>query len=103
MNRKYVLRIKNPRLRRFRDNLRKVLYLAWQRELERLETLMDNIRENPYLSMEKSIVYCQACWRIDMDMIYNPLMRMWYCSDCYRELHEIYEKEPNPDYGQLFP
>ncbi|MGQ4876824.1 MAG: hypothetical protein ACP6IY_22380 [Promethearchaeia archaeon] len=98
--------------------------MAWQRELERLDTLIDTIREDSsleekkvlkmiepinehrrklYLSMEKSIVYCQACWRINIDMIYNPLMRMWYCPDCYRELHEIYEKEPNPDYGQLFP
>ena len=54
MNRKYLLRIRNPRLRRFRDNLRKVLYLAWQRELERLDTLIDTIREDSSLEEKKS-------------------------------------------------
>ena len=103
--------IKNPRLRKARDNLRKILILecvarekeilSRKRELqldedgnvrtltsgEEEEVIKLSLKLRKYIfSMRNSILFCQLCHSTKKDMSYNPRENQWYCVDCSKEL-----------------
>jgi hypothetical protein len=115
MKKKRTISIKNPKLRKVRDNLRLLLLEAttvqWRKyfdERHRLNTdlngnirnlseskkprageLTKKMREIDMLE-ERSIIRCPACRKIDRDMTFNPELKQWYCTQCYREMGEFY-------------
>ncbi|TXT63055.1 MAG: hypothetical protein BAJALOKI3v1_440001 [Promethearchaeota archaeon] len=104
MKKKRVIKLKDPRLRKIRKNLRELLLKAFSRKLNEILDKQDKIRENPdlnyYEKQEKQIelesiiqdlklarngapLSCSTCSRIDIDLVYNPVFEEWYCEECY--------------------
>ena len=105
MNYKREIRIKNPRLRALRNNLREVLYLEWDRRSRAIIDAKSNLLDiKPFqdgefdelevklgenrIIMKSSIIMCGWCHHRDKDAIYNPSNRQWFCLDCYSEHKE---------------
>lgn len=114
MKRAKTIVIKNPKLRKIRDNLRKILILecvareeeisARKRKIlfdeegkirsltikEEEEVLKLSLELRKYMfSMRESICSCQLCHSTDKDMSYNPKEKRWYCVDCSKELENF--------------
>ena len=111
--------IKDPKLRRIRNNLREILIKAYQNtdikltseidaisrdsegrlrmnrtpsenaELQKLKDMRSQINE----LTDKSICYCRACKQINKDMAYNPTLEEWYCVECYEEFRDYYYQQ----------
>lgn len=115
MKNKRTVSIKDPRLRRFRDNLRLLIFKAvsveWKRyfdERRKLNTDLDGnyrnlsgskksrvaeltVKMNQITNFrEESIIQCPACRKINRDMTFNLRLKQWYCSQCYKEMAELY-------------
>ncbi len=111
MKRAKTIVIKNPKLRKIRDNLRKILILecvareeeisARKRKIlfdenrnvrlltirEEEEVLKLSLELRKYMfSFRDSICFCQLCHSTDKDMSYSPRFRKWYCVDCSKAL-----------------
>ena len=108
MKHKREIKIKNPRLRALRNNLREIIYLEWSKrscgiidsqsdvlnsklpqdeKLKLHRELEVKLGENRRLIMP-SIIVCGWCHHRDKDAIYNPSNRQWFCPDCYNEHKE---------------
>ena len=111
MKRAKTIIIKDPKLRKIRDNLRKILILecvAREKEIsvrmrklqlgddgglrslsitegEEISKLDVELRKYMF-SMRGSICFCQMCHSSNKDMSYNPKLKRWDCVDCSREL-----------------
>ena len=111
MKRAKTIVIKDPKLRKIRDNLRKILILecvareeeisARMRKLqlgkdgslrslsitegEEISKLDVQLRKYMF-SMRESICFCQMCHSSNKDMSYNPKLKRWDCVDCSKEL-----------------
>lgn len=111
MKRAKTIVIKDPKLMKIRDNLRKILILecvareeeisAKKRKLrfdkdgkfrsltskEEGEILKLSLELRKYMfSMRNSICFCEFCNSTDKDMSYVPRFKQWFCVDCYKEL-----------------
>ena len=111
MKRAKTIVIKDPKLRKIRDNLRKILILecvareeeisARMKKLQldevgslRLLTFAEeeeisklNIELRGYMfAMRDSICFCRLCHSANKDMSYNLKFREWFCVDCNGEL-----------------
>lgn len=97
MKRQRTIIIKNPRLRKIRDELRALLNCWLDEKIRTLQDTFwnfskkgdsDDIRreiENLQLLRLKSIIYCPFCGGLDKDMIYMPHINQWICIDCNSE------------------
>ena len=113
MKRARTIIIRDPKLRKIRDNLRKILILE---SVARVKELSDRRREirfdkngefrsltaeegkevnrlfreySNYSTYRKnSICFCELCLSTDKDMSYIPRFRRWFCVDCSKELEE---------------
>ena len=114
MNKKREIIIKNPILRKVRNNFREVIFKACsarQKKIhEKKQELGLNIssyEDDEYgrLSSElsrqwwaierplrTSILYCPVCGQIDKDMVFNPIREKWYCTECYKILQNDTEE-----------
>ena len=108
MKHKREIKIKNPRLRALRNNLREVLWLEWDRRLRAIVSAQSNALDTELPQEEKlrlhgelevelgeirglmkpCIVMCGWCHHRDKDAIYNPSNRQWFCPRCYSEHKE---------------
>jgi hypothetical protein len=106
--------IKNPRIQRFRNNLRLLIRLAVYDEVD---ILRDEIRKLDHIgkysngkfpteeekkksrilkekesilwsNIHKSICYCRVCKEYDNNMIFFPHFNEWFCIDCYNTHYE---------------
>ena len=119
MKKKKSIFIKDQKLQRIRDNLRKILIgtvrdkrinlrseinaisrdsegrLRMNRtpsenaELQKLRDMKSQISE----LTDKSICYCTACKQINKDMAYNPTLEAWYCVECSEEFRDYYYQQ----------
>lgn len=119
MKKKRSIVIKDPKLRRIRNNLRKILIGTVQgrridltsgidaisrdsegqlrmnltpserAEFKRLKDIRSQINE----LTDKSICYCTACKQINKDMTYNPTLEKWYCVECFEEFRDHYYQQ----------
>ena len=104
--------IKNPLLRRFRSNLRKIIMLSVDMEVERLcnisLSLLDTVVKNdPYLESSKNLIKsssnlhasllnaslnticrCRFCGSTENDMEYVTHELGWICASCYSKFLE---------------
>jgi len=88
MKKERAIIIKNPRLKRIRNELR-VLLKLWVSDvrISLRETNAPQKEISKLTSMEGlSICTCLHCGNSDKDMIYRPDMRQWLCIDCNSEL-----------------
>ena len=113
-NKKRAIIIKNPSLKKIRNNFREVIFRACSASLnkihEKKQELGLNISsygddEYGRLSSElsrklraierprlASILLCPVCHQIDKDMIFNPIREKWYCTECYKILQNDTEE-----------
>lgn len=119
MKKKRTIVIKNPNLRKVRDNLRKLLLEWGSKQLDDLFNTRDSIertkqgkmrRFNDLSSNEKariehitskitkirkikndSICQCAVCSASDKDMTYNPVRERWFCVECYYQLQQDFK------------
>jgi len=75
-----LIAIKDPRLRKIRNSLRKIILL---KEIELLEKDFSGVNwwglEHPF---KASICSCSFCGKIDRDMVYDGKTRKWNCVEC---------------------
>ena len=125
MKRKITIRIKDPQLRRIRNNLRLLLIKVALDKKTRLreerrkiwgnrfgdsrepngndkrlsKTLLKEMREIDTI-IDRSICFCPACQRADQDMIFNPVTKVWFCVQCYNKNKDFYKYQER--YTHLF-
>ena len=108
-----AIAIKNPKLIKIRNNLRKIWIQAlieqkdkFLKELcspmlsndgfnnffknipqDKLDTLLntvENFFSKPIINeLEKSICMCAHCWKMDQNMVFIPKIQKWWCFHCY--------------------
>lgn len=121
MKKKRTIIIKDPRLRKIRNNLRSLILEAIKsiqhRLLDEIEVIentngyfnfdnADLIERNKELGTQKqlldrqvnaSIIFCPVCFKSDRDMTYNPVRETWFCTECYTKLQRGFTEEGNPE------
>ncbi|MFX1490266.1 MAG: hypothetical protein ACFFBI_14035 [Promethearchaeota archaeon] len=122
MNKKRTIAIKDLRLRKIRDNLRSLIIEASKSVQHKLmgkqERLTKKIIEGRGVNLESlhdqsrliekemqlidrqinaSIAFCPVCFKADRDMTYNPVRKVWYCTECYENLKKSYAEEGEPE------
>ncbi len=115
MKHKKTIKIKDPQLRRLRNNLRLVFIRFALDQKSRLREELKNVwwdkngnsaeynetnvgvSRRPVRKMyeidkilDKSICLCPVCQKSDQDMIFNPVTKVWFCVDCYELNREYY-------------
>lgn len=110
MNKKRVVRLRDPKLCRIRFELRQLLIEVVQSEMLdlilRQRLLIDRnhgvrFNENQYKKLleEENILRrdfrqfigkCSSCSDLESDHIYNPRDKMWYCEECYEKFRKLY-------------
>ena len=123
MKHKKAIEIKDPKLRKIRNNLRLLWvsavnnilsnYLEEQRDLLALNQgkKMNSFDLDQYAKLNReserlrsilnrSICECPACRRSDQDMIFNPVTKVWFFVHCY-ELNREYYRHTND--GKFYP
>ncbi len=108
-NKKTIL-IKDPQLRKIRNNFRRLIKIACRVEQDRIHDKDSELRENVNYyddldirrqakelneqiwtieqPLRDSILECPVCFKSDKDMTYNPVRKVWYCTDCYEKLRK---------------
>lgn len=121
MKKKRTIILKNARLRKIRDNLRLLIIKASGEAKNRINNKIEKIKNTPgyyegdslkllnkvkYLKdkwweierpLRASILLCPACFQSDKDMTYNPVLKTWYCAECYGILKKGYAKDGQAD------
>ena len=127
MKKKLTIKIKDPRLRKVRYELRRLLQLAKsarlseilekERRLQQTEGFWDRNhpdykrlhKETQELSSKEndlsyaynaSIAFCPVCREGDKDMTYNPVSKKWFCIECYKFNQEFEIRQGRPE---LYP
>ena len=110
-----TITIKDSRLKKIRNNLRLLLFEALNTELQKYFVEQRRLNRDLYgnfkkmsklekqrageltrkmrkitIFLEKSIIQCAACRKIDQDMTYNLVLKQWYCTECYKDMCELY-------------
>lgn len=115
MKKKRTISINDPKLRKIRDNLRVLLSKAasteWRKYFDERHKLHMDLNGN-YRNLsnskkpraaeltkkmreihkfeEISIIQCPVCKRIDQSMTFNPELKQWFCTKCYKDMGELY-------------
>lgn len=120
MKDKRIISVKDPKLRKIRNELREVLLQArraeWREIYDEMKEIDSNeegdsipmdelapsqlrrFRELQQLENEnretgrKSICMCYNCGKADQDMYYNHSYRAWFCIECVKFLQKGYAK-----------
>ena len=119
MKQKRTISIKDPKLRRIRDQFRVLLLRIGEARIIEILNRMGELQESEgfwdekssnYKRLQKetqelssqesdlnsainsSIIYCPVCRTNDKDMTYNPISRRWYCVECYK-FNQMFETE----------
>ncbi|MHA2009508.1 MAG: hypothetical protein ACXABO_19775 [Promethearchaeota archaeon] len=127
MKKKRTISIRDPRLRRVRYELRRLLQLAKsdeihgilekKRALYEIEGFWDNHHpaykklhekvqflnsqeDNLRYTYKASIAICPVCSEADKDMTYNPVLGEWFCTECYKSNQEFEASRGHPE---LYP
>ena len=118
-----LIKVRNPRLRYIRYNLRRfLLHLSYEKSRE-IRDAIDEISRDESLSFHERFVkkkplyreldalrdlrlktplYCDGCFHGNLDMIYDVGGKVWICESCYREYRE-FERKRGKDYRKMYP
>lgn len=126
LKKKRTIVIKDPQLRKIRTNLRRLLISACKTEQSKIHDNEERLREEERASkknedtyddekyrrlnkelderywaietpLRASILECPVCFKSDKDMTYNPVRKMWYCTECYEKLRKGNIKRGTPE------
>lgn len=127
IKKKRTIRLKDPRLRKIRTELRTLLRLVWQDQVRDLYNQIDIIYNDKSLDyktqklktdvirkkIEKiDFAYlhgphgCRVCGNREADLTFNPCTSTWYCENCYKFNQDFYKKNPDPegrDWREIYP
>jgi hypothetical protein len=91
VKKKKTIVIKNPKLRKARNNLRYIIseaviskWVELDQNGEKIRSLADK-RDKLDTAWKKSICVCPVCGSRTSDMTFNPYDKYWYCVKCYGE------------------
>lgn len=104
MKDKKIIAYKSEQFKKFAYNLRRLLTKAVMQEWSRLGReqrgkpteeyiRIENERTGLYGTLHASICICPSCHQIARDMVYNVPLERWYCTLCFQEYREYYQKE----------
>lgn len=112
MKKKRTIKIRNFQLQKIRNTPREVLQMAKSSLINNLLDQQINIQNYSHFwdkdhpqynemckevgelaskvnelssAYDASIIKCPVCMRIDQDMTYNPVLKEWYCVQCYQD------------------
>ncbi|MFX1573903.1 MAG: hypothetical protein ACFFB0_14240 [Promethearchaeota archaeon] len=71
-------------------------YHKMHKEVQKLASKQNELS----YAFNASIIFCPVCMKIDKDMTYNPVLKKWYCMECYEASRKFQIEEGRPD---LFP
>jgi ribosomal protein L37AE/L43A len=119
LKKKRTIAIKDPQLRKIRANLRRLIHSACKVEQTKIHEKKSALRKEPnyyddkgirkqakelsdqYWAIEDplraSIIECPVCFKSDKDMTYNPVRKIWYCTECYEKLRKGNIKRGTPE------
>ena len=118
-----LIKVRNPRLRYIRYNLRRfLLHLSGEKMQEIMdakhnlladESLSKEERDERYWQLSKELdeisdlskkapLYCDGCFSSNLDMLYHVGRKKWFCEYCYREYRE-FERKRGKDYRKMYP
>ena len=125
MKKKRTIAIRDPKLQKIRNNLRKLLLkwksIEWNQLCDIYEKIQFDVNDNVRDLSEKeqqqvrdlrmkmkeinliaihSICKCSLCSASDRDMTYNPVRERWYCVNCYQKLQRDFKGKEE---SVLFP
>ena len=117
MKRKKTVIIKNERLSQIRNNLRRIIVIAVENQVNKLTNQIRSIEINTMgkyrelddskkgevsdlrlkrrrlnWKLRKSICKCLQCGRVEGDMRFNPMVNEWHCPDCWTATKLEYER-----------
>ena len=121
MKKSKKVEIKNPRLRKIRNNLRMLLREAYSDRLDQIHDLKKNlIRKNNLTQAEKkleyklaiqrkslrsahndSILFCPLCKSSEKDMVFQPYRRRWLCVEDFEDLMEKYDRKKKSELRKI--
>ena len=120
MKKKRTIILKTPSLIKIRNNLRSLILrvcsavqLGIYDEIEKIKTpdyykdprpeideellRMSDREAQIERSKRASILLCPACFKADRDMTYNPVLKEWYCTNCYPVLKKGFAEDGQPE------
>jgi len=118
-----LIKVRNPRLRYIRYNLRRLLlYLSGEKMREIIDakhgvladkSLTKEESDERYWQLSKELedisdlikktpLYCDGCASSNFDMIYHIGMKSWFCEYCYQEFRE-FERKRGKNYRKIYP
>lgn len=91
-----IIRIKDPRLRAIRLNLRLIFMNFYYDQEAALQAIWLGSDDDNQISLlreledfrqsyRNSIIVCGVCSRIEGDRVYIPRHKCWYCTDCMKK------------------
>lgn len=113
MKNKKTIAHKNKRIRKFVYGLREIIVREAMKQWSllredkkgksRLEKIaIEDIRSVLYNALDDSICICSGCNQIKRKMVYNALLKSWFCTLCSQEYRDFYVKEFGKDEEGLF-
>ena len=105
MNKKRTIRLKDPKLRKIRTELRTLLVRGTNKRIADLIKKQSSLLDNPSFDGEKSsllenqknklrklmdasICCCATCSDMKKDHVFVPKTREWYCEKCLERLEK---------------
>ena len=120
LKKKRTIALNDPQLRKIRTNLRRLIKSACRAEQAKIHDELEIIKTPEYYKnhppnlrirvkelndqywtietpLRASILECPVCFKSDKDMTYNPVRKMWYCTECYEKLRKGNIKRGTPE------
>lgn len=122
MNKKRTIIIKDPRLQKIRNNLRSLILEASRSVQHKLMSKKEEFSKRIIKEtdgdhgmlhdqsrmiekqiqmidhhLDASIIFCPICFKSNKDMTYNPIVKKWYCTECYEKLKKGYSDDGEPN------
>ncbi|MBY9021350.1 MAG: hypothetical protein KGD67_09840 [Candidatus Lokiarchaeota archaeon] len=106
MKKKKTIKIRNPRLRTIRNNLRSVLIAFAVDKVNEISSNYQRDKSKIRKILSRSICMCPSCSRSKEDMTFNLELKEWYCIECYKLVQYDYKqrkvlRDKGEDYGDF--
>ena len=102
MKKKRTINISSLKLKKVRDSIRSIIYnsaidheanlierISIENDFEKSRVL-EQEKQTLNQQLENSILQCPICNAIDKNMVFNPTLKCWFCSDCYKMMADEY-------------
>jgi len=114
--REITIRIKDPRLRKVRNEFRKLFWTAAEQKIMEFQRLIDSAtasrsywdssdplytslryedslyhgeQEKLIIAQRDSITWCSHCYSFEKDMVFRPAHTIWWCTECSAKIPDI--------------